>query len=174
MISVDENLTENIVAKEMHVDGKKIEGKIKVDNLPVSKKIFEEEASVKEIRINATKKVKKLQVDEQKLREFLSRKELTVCHLRCIIVGCTGAGKTTLLKRLGNLTFEKLKSIESTEIGDVHANFFEVLEDEETIQSKLSNLDVIFYLSDYIIFYIGSLKMIYFNLRLTCTKINKF
>lgn len=136
VISVDEKFTENIVAKEMHVDGKKIEGKIKVDNLPVSKKIFEEEATVKEIHIDATKKDKKLEVDEQKLRECLTKEERTVCHLSCMIVGCTGAGKTTLLKRLGNLTFEKLKSIESTEIGDVHANFFEVLEDEETIQSK--------------------------------------
>lgn len=137
MISVDEKFTENIVAKEIHIDEKKIERKIKVDDLPVSEKIFAEEAMVKEIHKDATKKVKKFQVDEQKLREFLSKKELIVCHLSCIIVGCTGAGKTTLLRRLGNLkNFEKPKSTESTEIGDVHVNFFEVLEDEETIQSK--------------------------------------
>lgn len=136
VISVDDLFTENIVANEIHADGTKIEEKIKVDDLPVGKKIIERD-TVKEIHLDATKENKNGQVDElEKLRQFLSQKELSVCHLRCIIVGCTGAGKTTLLKRLGNLTFEQLKSIESTDIGGVHANSFEVLEDEETIQSK--------------------------------------
>lgn len=47
---------------------------------------------------------------------------MTVRHVRCIIVGCAGAGKTTLLRKLKNLTFEEIKSIESTEIVDVHVN----------------------------------------------------
>lgn len=73
---------------------------------------FTENIVAKEILVGGTKK---------KLREFLSQKELTVCHLRCKIVGCTGAGKTTLLRRLGNLTFENLNSVESTEIDDVQS-----------------------------------------------------
>lgn len=78
----------------------------------------------------------KYKVDEQILREFLSKGELTVRHVRCIIVGCEGAGKTTLLRRLENLTFKELTAINSTEVVDVHVNCFEVLEDEETIQCK--------------------------------------
>lgn len=81
--------------------------------------------------------MKEIQIDEQKLRKFLRKGEFTVCHVRCIIVGCAGAGKTTLLQRLQNLTFEELKFTESTEIVDVHVKCFEVLEDKETIQSKL-------------------------------------
>lgn len=78
----------------------------------------------------------KYKVDEQILREFLSKGELTVRHVRCIIVGCEGAGKTTLLRRLENLTFKELTAINSTEVVDVHVNCFEVFEDEETIQCK--------------------------------------
>lgn len=78
----------------------------------------------------------KYKVDEQILREFLSKGELTVRHVRCIIVGCEGAGKTTLLRRLENLTLKELTAINSTEVVDVHVNCFEVLEDEETIQRK--------------------------------------
>lgn len=76
-----------------------------------------------------------LQIDDDKLREFLSKGELTVCHVRCIIVGCGKAGKTTLLKRLQNLSYKEVKQTESTEMVDFHVNSFEVLVEEETIQS---------------------------------------
>lgn len=78
----------------------------------------------------------KIQIDEKKLKDFLSKGELTVRHVRCIIVGCRGAGKTTLLKRLQNAKFEDLKNIKTTELVDVHVNIFEVLENEATIQSN--------------------------------------
>lgn len=82
---------------------------------------------------------KKRQIlDEQKLRAFLSKGELTFCHVRCIIVGCAGAGKTTLLKRLENVSFKKLKDVKSTKMFDVHVNSFEVLEDKETIRSRFA------------------------------------
>lgn len=136
VISVDDIFTENIVAKGIHADGTNIEAKMKLDDLPVGKKIIERD-TVKEIQLDTTKENKNGQVDElKKLRQFLSQKELSVCHLRCIIVGCTGAGKTTLLRRLGNPTFEILNSMKSTEKVDVHDYSFEVLEDDETIQSK--------------------------------------
>lgn len=77
-----------------------------------------------------------LQIDDDKLREFLIKGELTVCHVRCIIVGCGEAGKTTLLKRLQNLSYDEVKQTESTEMVDFHVNSFEVLVEEETIQSK--------------------------------------
>lgn len=77
-----------------------------------------------------------LQIDDDKLREFLSKGELTVCHVRCIIVGCGKAGKTTLLKRLQNLSYDEVKQTKSTEMVDFHVNSFEVLLEEETIQSK--------------------------------------
>lgn len=121
--------------KGIHADGTNIEAKMKLDDLPVGKKIIERD-TVKEIQLDTTKENKNGQVDElKKLRQFLSQKELSVCHLRCIIVGCTGAGKTTLLRRLGNPTFEILNSMKSTEKVDVHDYSFEVLEDDETIQN---------------------------------------
>lgn len=86
---------------------------------------------------NIDEYVKQTKINKQKLKEFLSKGELTVRHVRCIIVGCASAGKTTLWRRLKNLTFEEIKFRESTEIVDVHVNCFEMLEDEETIQSKL-------------------------------------
>lgn len=74
------------------------------------------------------------EIDDDKLRQFLSKGEITVCHVRCIIVGCGKAGKTTLLKRLQNVSFDELMQIERTEMEDSHS--FEVLLEEETIQSK--------------------------------------
>lgn len=76
-------------------------------------------------------------MDEKKVKDFLSKGELTVRHVRCIIVGCSGAGKTTLLKRLQNAKFKDLKNIKTTELVDVHVNIFEVLENEATIQSNV-------------------------------------
>lgn len=76
-------------------------------------------------------------MDEEKLKDFLSKGELTVRHVRCIIVGCSGAGKTTLLKRLQNAKFKDIKNIKTTELVDVHVNIFEVLENEATIQSNV-------------------------------------
>lgn len=76
------------------------------------------------------------EIDDDKLRHFLSKGEITVSHVRCIIVGCGKAGKTTLLKRLENVPFENLPT-ERTEIVDFHVNSFEVLIEEETIKSKV-------------------------------------
>lgn len=78
-----------------------------------------------------------MQINENALREYLSKGELTIQHIRCIIVGCARAGKTTLLSRLKNIPYEELKNIESTEIIDVHVNIFEVNKEEETIQCTL-------------------------------------
>lgn len=79
------------------------------------------------------------QIDEKTLRKFLGGEKLTVCHVRCIIVGCAKAGKTTLLKRLQNISFEELEKadIPRTDLVDVHVNSFDVLAEENTIQSKL-------------------------------------
>lgn len=76
-------------------------------------------------------------MDEEKLKDFLSKGELTVRHVKCIIVGCGGAGKTTLLRRLQNAKLKDLKNIERTELIDVHVNIFKVLENENTIQGIL-------------------------------------
>lgn len=78
-----------------------------------------------------------MQINENAVREYLSKGELTIQHIRCIIVGCAHAGKTTLLSRLKNIPYEELKNIESTEIIDVHVNNFEVNKEEETIQCTL-------------------------------------
>lgn len=76
-------------------------------------------------------------IDERILKQFLGKGLLTLRHVRCIIVGCGKAGKTTLLKRLQNVTFEELIKTDRTELVDVHVNSFEVLEEQNTIQSKL-------------------------------------
>lgn len=104
-------------------------------------------------KIQTDEEVKEIQIDEQKLRTFLCKGELTVCHVRCIIVGCAGAGKTTLFRRLQNLTYKELKSTKSTEISDVHVKCFEVLEDEETIQSKLFKCKCIIHVCIYVCFF---------------------
>lgn len=137
----------NIAAKKKLVDGKKIEEEIEINDLPLNERTLENEAPLTDN--NTDECVKQTEISEQKLREFLSKGELTVHHVRCIIVGCAGAGKTTLLRRLKNLTFEEIKSTESTEIVDVHVNCFEVLEDEETIQSKLFKCYYIAYIYVY-------------------------
>lgn len=77
-------------------------------------------------------------MDEKILRKFLSKGELSIRHVRCIIVGIGGAGKTTLLRRLQNAKFKDLKDIKKTELVDVYVNCFEVLEEQNTIQSKIN------------------------------------
>lgn len=77
------------------------------------------------------------EIDDDKLRQFLRKGNITVCHVRCIIVGCGKAGKTTLLKRLQNVSFDELMQIERTEMVDFHVNSFEVLLEEETIKSNI-------------------------------------
>lgn len=62
--------------------------------------------------------------------------EITIRHIRGIIVGCGGAGKTTLLERLKGTSYQKLKYIKSTVIADVHSNCFEVLEEDLTIKCR--------------------------------------
>lgn len=86
---------------------------------------------------NAFFSVKTKQMDLQKLKDLVSKGEMTVRHGRCIILGCSGAGKTTLLRRLQNANFEDLKKIKVTELVDVHVNIFDVLKNENTIQSKV-------------------------------------
>lgn len=62
--------------------------------------------------------------------------EITVRHIRGIIVGCGGAGKTTLLERLKGTRYPELKKIKSTVIVDVHPNCFDVLEKKKTIKCR--------------------------------------
>lgn len=97
--------------------------------------IPEDEANDKDVQENDRND--EMQINENALREYLSKGELTIQHIRCIIVGCARAGKTTLLSRLKNIPYEELKNIESTEIIDVHVNIFEVNKEEETIQCTL-------------------------------------
>lgn len=77
-----------------------------------------------------------IQINEEKLRDFLSKGKMTVRHVRCIVVGCGGAGKSTLLRRLQNAKFKDLQEIKTTQLVDVHVNIFDVLENENTIQSN--------------------------------------
>lgn len=100
----------------------------------------EDETNVKDVQKDD--KNDEMQINENALREYLSKGELTIQHIRCIIVGCARAGKTTLLSRLKNISYEELKNIESTEIIDVHVNIFEVNKEEETIQCTLPFLNL--------------------------------
>lgn len=95
--------------------------------------IPEDEANDKDVQENDRND--EMQINA--VREYLSKGELTIQHIRCIIVGCAHAGKTTLLSRLKNTPYEELKNIKSTEIIDVHVNNFEVNKEEETIQCTL-------------------------------------
>nr|XP_022297443.1 uncharacterized protein LOC111106871 isoform X2 [Crassostrea virginica] len=74
------------------------------------------------------------EIDKDQLRQFLKEGQLTICHARCIIVGCDKAGKTTLLRRLGGATLKEVKKIKETKLLNVHANDFEVVKDENTIK----------------------------------------
>lgn len=94
------------------------------------------------------------EIDDRVLKQFLDEGQLTVRHTRCIIVGCGNAGKTTLLKRLQNVSYEELvktdrtemvEETDRTEMVDFHVNCFEVLAEENTIQSKLCFLAFIFF-----------------------------
>lgn len=78
-----------------------------------------------------------IEIDEDKLRQFLCEEQISVSNIRCIIVGCGNAGKTTLLKRLQNVSYEELKITDRTEMVDVHVNSFEVLVEENTIQHNV-------------------------------------
>lgn len=66
-------------------------------------------------------------------------KEITIRHIRGIIVGCGGAGKTTLLERLKGTSYQDLPT-ESTVIADVHPNCFEVLEEDQNIKCRINNI----------------------------------
>lgn len=98
--------------------------------------IPEEEANDKDVQ--EVDRNDEMQINENALREYLSKGKLTMQHIRCIIVGCAGAGKTTLLSRLKNVPYEGLEKMESTGIIDVHVNIFEVNKEEETIQCTIS------------------------------------
>lgn len=74
------------------------------------------------------------EIDKDQLRKFLREGHLTICHSRCIIVGCTGAGKSTFLKRLEGATLKELKSVKETEHREVNVSDFEVLKEKNTIQ----------------------------------------
>lgn len=82
-------------------------------------------------------------MDLEKFTDFHSKGKMTVRHVRCIIMGCSGAGKTTLLRRLQNANLKDLKKVKTTELVDVHVNIFNVLENGNTIQSK-----VVFFIDD--------------------------
>lgn len=77
-------------------------------------------------------------MDKDLLNKFLGKGDMSIRHVRCIIVGCGGAGKTTLLRRLQNANVQELKDIKSTELVDVHVNCFDVLEKKNTIQSNVN------------------------------------
>lgn len=83
-------------------------------------------------------------MDEEKLIEFMSKTEIKISHIRCIIVGCADAGKTTFLKRLETTEFKEVKEIEETTMADIHVNIFEVPEDGDTIKSNLVDIIICF------------------------------
>lgn len=69
----------NIAAKKKLVDGKKIEEKIEMDDLLLNERTLENKASLTD---NDTDEyVKQTEINEQKLREFLSKGQLTVRHV---------------------------------------------------------------------------------------------
>lgn len=77
------------------------------------------------------------EIDDDKLQQFRSKGEITVCYVRCIIVGRGKAGKTTLLKRLQHVSSDELIQTGLTEMVDVPVISFDVLSEEETIQSNI-------------------------------------
>lgn len=84
-------------------------------------------------------------MDDKKLIEFMSKTEIKISHLRCIIVGCAHAGKSTFLKRLETTKVKKVKKIKETEkIADVYVNIFEVPEDGDTIKRNLFDIKICF------------------------------
>nr|XP_034322044.1 uncharacterized protein LOC105340271 isoform X2 [Crassostrea gigas] len=107
------------------------------DDIQKSKTIQREEKqnqeSVYKIAMIDGKRQHNPEIDDDILIQFLSKGNISVYHVRFIIVGCGKAGKTTLLKRLQNVSFDELMQIERTEMVDSHS--FEVLLEEETIQS---------------------------------------
>ena len=84
-----------------------------------------------------TKNYKYEEIDKKELRQFIREGHLTICHVRCIIVGCDGAGKTTLLKRLEGTTQKNIKSVSGTEPLDIHVSDFEVVRQKKTIQRNV-------------------------------------
>lgn len=84
-----------------------------------------------------TKSLKNEEIDKNKLRQFIKEGHLTICHVRCIIVGCDGAGKTTLLKRLEGATLKNIKNVSGTEPHDIHVSDFEVVRQKKTIQRNV-------------------------------------
>lgn len=69
------------------------------------------------------------------LRQFLREGHLTICHSRCIIVGCAGAGKTTLLKRLEGAKLKELRDAKKAKSLDRHVSDFELV--KGTIKRKV-------------------------------------
>nr|XP_022297396.1 uncharacterized protein LOC111106843 isoform X2 [Crassostrea virginica] len=96
------------------------------------------------LRKSQFRKVKKTlnndQIDKNELRQFIKKGHLTICHARCIIVGCAGAGKTTFLKRMEGATLKDLKDVRETDPLDIHVVDFEVVREKFTIQR--SNIDM--------------------------------
>lgn len=85
-------------------------------------------------------------MDEKKLIEFMSKKEIKIFYFRCIIVGCVYVGKMIFLKRLEMIEFEKVKEIKEMIMVDVYVNIFEVLEDGDIIKSNIFDIKICFIL----------------------------
>lgn len=82
-----------------------------------------------------SEKEKEMPFDMEQSKDFLCTGVVDIYHARGIIVGCAGAGKTTLLRRLRGVPLNEHPKVEHTEIVDVHANCFEVV--DGTIESKI-------------------------------------
>lgn len=74
--------------------------------------------------------------DEKKLRDFLRRKEIIVCYVRGIIVGCGGVGKIIFFKRLVNVNYNVFKKIKLICYVDVYVNKFVLIKEGKMILSN--------------------------------------
>lgn len=152
----DTTLTEAFQVDEPHSKKSEERGRARIDDITDKKEqgpIRSDVTQQKDLKLTETQNDDK-KIDDGVLKQFFDEGQLTVRHTRCIIVGCGNAGKTTLLKRLQNVSYEELvetdrtemvEETDRTEMVDFHVNCFEVLAEENTIQSKLCFLAFIFF-----------------------------
>lgn len=74
----------------------------------------------------------------------MSKIEIKIFYIRCIIVGCVDVGKMIFLKRLEMIEFKEVKEIEEMIMVDVYVNIFEVLEDGDIIKSNFVDIIICF------------------------------